>query len=324
MAIGKHFFTAVLLTALSAVTAAQETVVTGLIRDNRDVPIVGARVCQVNTANCTAADKNGIFHLLLETGKDGSLKVECLGFNPVEVVINESTSFPLNITLTPMYIPDEAFLDDSYSDRSNNIIIRSSLILDAVFTDFTEFAPLLGNYNTDVMDYFSVAGPEFGASVSRIYFGFGVGMGYSYKDDYDTLIIDLNNTSYKLNLGFDLVNTSRIRLTPLLSLRWLKYRLQNYAGERKISLASYLEERDLDLRFNQTIAVAGLNIEYLMYSQTDGHGDYWSVGLFGGYAAKLNRKPWIYSRGNRIMTDDKINFKPATVGISISYYTIAK
>jgi len=320
----KNILIALILTALSAITSAQGRVVTGVITDNRKVPIVGATVCQVNTTNCTAADRNGIFHLLLESGRDSSLKVECLGFNPVEVVINESTSFPLNITLAPMYIPDEAFLDDSYSERDNSVTIRSSLILDAVFSDFAEFAPLLGAYNTDLMDYFAVAGPEFGASFSRIYVGFGLGMGYSYNDDYDTLIIDLNNTSYKLNFGYDLVNTNRIRITPLVSVRWLKYRLQNYAGERRISLASYLEERDLDLRFNQTIAVAGLNIEYLMYSQTYGHSDYWSIGLFGGYAARLSREPWIYSRGNRIMADEKINFKPLTFGFSLSYYSIVK
>ncbi len=304
--------------------AAQGILITGVIQDQKGVPIVGATVCQVATTNCTAADRNGIFHLLPEEGKEMNLQVSCLGFNPVEVVITESTSFPLNITLTPMYIPGEIFGEESYADRDNSPIVRSSLSLEAIFSDFAEFSTILGNYNTDVMDYFSAAGPEFGASISRVYFGFGLGMGYSYKDDHDTLSINLNNTAYKINLGFDLVNTGRIRITPLVSVRWLRYRLQNYAGDRKISLASYLEERDLDLRFNQTTAVAGLNIEYLIYSKTYIKSDYWSVGLFGGYATKLNRKPWVYSRGNRIITDEKINLKPLTFGISISYYTFTK
>ena len=88
MAMAPRFFAVTLLTAFSLVTAGQGTVVTGIIKDNRNVPIVGTTVCQVNTSNCTAADMNGIFHLLLVPGRDMSLKIECLGFNPAEVVID--------------------------------------------------------------------------------------------------------------------------------------------------------------------------------------------------------------------------------------------
>jgi hypothetical protein len=324
MELGKQVFVTLLLAAtLSAAMQAQETLVTGIIRDTRNVPIAGATICQVNTANCTAADRNGIFHLLVGNGKEMNLKVECLGFNPVEVVVDDSTTFPLNISLTPLYITGEAYVDEGYPGRNNRVVVRSSMALDAVFSDFNEFTPLLGSYNTEVMDYFSVAGPELGASVSGVYFGLGLGLGYGYRDKYDTLIVNLNNTACKINLGFDLVSTGRLRITPLLSVRWLRYRLLNYSGERKISLTSYLDERDLDLRFNQAIAVAGLNIEYLMYSQVFGQGDYWSAGLFGGYATRINPSPWIFSRGNRIMTDNSINLKPLTIGFSISFYIIA-
>jgi len=324
MTMAARILAVTLLAAVSVDAAAQGTVVTGVIRDNRDVPIVGATACQVNTANCTAADLNGIFHLLLEPGRDMSLKVECLGFNPVEVVIDESTVYPLKINLTPIYIPDEVFLDDSYSDLKNKVIMRSSLTMDAVFSDFEEFTPALGSHNTDLMKYFAVIGPELGASFSGIYFGLGIGMGYSYQDDLDTIAVDLNNTMYRLSIGYDLVSSRRIRITPLLSARWLRYRLLNYPGERKISLTRYLDERDLDLRFNQTIAVAGLNLEYLMYSGMQGRGDYWSFGIAGGYAVKLNRTPWIYSRGNRVMTDHSIGLYPMTFSLTVSWYNIAR
>lgn len=320
----ERFFAVTLLAAVSFVAGAQGTVVTGIIRDNRDVPIVGATACQVNTFNCTAADMNGIFHLLLEPGRDMSLKVECLGFNPVEVDIDESTVYPLKINLTPIYIPDEVLLDDSYSNRGNSVIMRSSLTMDAIFSDFEEFTPALGSYNTDLMKYFAVIGPELGTSFSRVYFGLGIGMGYSYQDDLDTISVDLNNTLYRLSIGYDLVSSRRIRITPLLSARWLRYRLLNYPGDRKISLTRYLDERDLDLRFNQAIAVAGLNMEYLMYSGMHGRGDYWSFGIAGGYAVKLNRNPWVFSRGNRVMTDNSIGLKPLTFSLTVSYYNLVR
>jgi len=324
MEIRKRIQCLLLLAVITSAAAAQGTVVTGVIKDNREVPIVGATACQVNTSNCTAADMNGIFHLLLEPGRDMSLKVECLGFNPVEVVIDESTVFPLKINLTPIYIPDELFLDDSYSDRGNKIIMRSSLTMDAVFSDFEEFTPALGSHNTDLMKYFAVIGPELGASFSGVYFGLGIGMGYSYQDDLDTISVDLNNTLYNLSIGYDLVSSGRIRITPLLSARWLRYRLLNYPGDRKISLTRYLDERDIDLRFNQTIAVAGLNMEYLMYKGMQGRGDYWSFGIAGGYAVKLNRNPWVWSRGNRVMTDNSIGLNPLTFSLTVSYYNIVR
>jgi hypothetical protein len=250
--------------------------------------------------------------------------VECLGFNPVEVVTDESTIYPLTINITPMYIPDEAFFDDEYDHYASATIMRSSLTMDAFFTDFTEFTLYIGPYNTDLMTFFSVVGPELGASFSRVYFGIGIGMGYGNKDDNDTLAIDINNAAYKLSLGYDLISSRRIRLTPTISARWLRWRLQNYPGERKIPLTTYLSERDIDLRFNQAVAVAGLNLEYLMYSGTAGKGDYWSVGLSGGYAIKINQTPWVYSRGNRLTTDRQINLDPLTISLSISYYTVAK
>ncbi|MRR19641.1 hypothetical protein EG827_05560 [bacterium] len=320
----KRIFTLLLSWVLSLTAAAQGTVVTGVVQDNRQVPVTGVRVCQVRTSNCTVADRDGIFHLLLEPGKEMGLQVECLGFNPVEVVIDETTTYPLKVTLTPMYVPEDLYTEDSFSRGAKLSVMRSALSMDFVFTDFAEFTSELGSYNTDVMDYFAVIGPELGAIVKGVYFGFGMGFGYSYEDDYDSLVVDLNNTLYKFSLGYDLVSSQRIRLAPILSVKWLRYRLMNYPDENKITLTSYLEERDLDLRFNQTIAVAGLDIEYLMSTGKNGRSDYWSIGVEGGYAMRLNKTPWVYSKGNRLTTDNQIGLDQLAFGLSISYYTFIR
>ncbi len=321
METGKRIFITLMMTAVVLIAAAQETVVTGIVKDNRGVPIVGARVCQVNSTNCTVADMNGIFHLLMESDKETTLTATCPGFNPAEASISDTTSFPLTISLTPMYFPEETFSNDFEDYTDPDLIARSALSLDVLMSDFSEFASLLGSFNTDAMDYFAVTGPEFGASFPRFYVGLGLGMGYSYKDDIDTVVVDLNNTQFKLNLGYDIISSHRIRMTPVVSLRWLKYRLRNYSSERKVPLQTYLQEKETDLRFNQTAAVIGLNLEYLMYSGNAGVGDYWSVGIFGGYAMKLNQKPWIWSDGNRITTDRSIRLDPFTAGFSVSFYS---
>lgn len=311
----------ILLATLSPETYSQGTVVTGIITDNRSVPIVGARACQVNTTNCSAADINGVFHLLLEPDKESRLNITCPGFNPAETAIDETTAFPLKIILIPMYIPDGGYVNeaDIYSGKGLNA--RSALSFDFILTDFSEFSGLLGTYNTEVMEFVTVSGPEIGVSFPPFYTGLGVGFGYGYEDDHDSLVINLNNTCYKLNLGYDLVNSQRIRMTPMLSLRWLRYRLQNYPDERKVPLESYLQEREIDLRFNQTVAVACVSLEYKMYNGNMGISDYWSVGIYGGYAVKLNQTPWIRSDGSRITTDKAIELNPFTFGISLSFYT---
>ena len=129
---------------------------------------------------------------------------------------------------------------------------------------------------------------------------------YGRKQEYDSLVLDQNNTAYYLNFGYDVIKATRVRLTPLLSVRWLRSKLLNYPNEKKIPLSQYLDERDLDLRFNQTIAVAGINLECLMYNDAYVNGEYWSIGLFGGYVMKLNQKPWMYSEGNRLTSDGEI------------------
>jgi len=313
-----------LLATLSSWTCAQGTVVTGIITDNRNVPIVGARACQVNSTNCSAADINGVFHLLMEQDKESRLSITCPGFNPAEAAIDETTAFPLKIILIPMYIPDGGYVNEADIYSGKGIVTRSALSFDFILTDFSGFSGLLGEYNTEVMEFVTVTGPEIGVSLPRFYTGFGVGFGYGYEDDNDSLIINLNNTCYKLNLGYDLVNSQRIRMTPMLSLRWLRYRLQNYPDERKVPLEAYLKEREIDLRFNQTVAVAGMSLEYKIYKGNMVVSDYWSVGIYGGYAVKLNQTPWIRSDGNRITTDKAIELIPFTFGISLSFYTTEK
>ncbi len=316
--------TLLLLAALPMQASSQGMSVTGTVSDHRNVSIVGVRVCQTGSANCTATDISGMFHLVLVPEIESKLTVTCPGFITREVEIDETTELPVKVTLIPLYLEAETWADETELTPEAKVITRSSIGFDAILTDFSEFTGLLGSHNTEAMDYFAVTGPEMGASFPRFYTGFGIGMGYNYKEDYDTLVVDLKNTLFKLTLGYDIISSRRIRMTPMISLRLMKSRLRNYPGERKVPLEEYLLKKETDLRFNQAMAVAGLNLEYLMYSGNRGMSDYWSVGIFGGYAVKLNRVPWIRSDGNRITTDSAIRLNPLTAGISISYYSAPK
>ncbi len=313
----------ILLASVLRLTA-QGLAVTGTIVDQRGVSITGVTVCQKNTSNCTVADRYGMFHIVLDSGKEMQLHVECLGFNPVEIALNETTSYPLKITLIPAYLSNDVYTDDYSSENTSRASMRWTVNTDALTTDFTQFSSSIGSYNTDIMDKFRTIGPELGVSFSRIYAGIGLGFGYGRKHQYDSLVLDLNNTAYYLNFGYDVIKVTRVRLTPLLSVRWLRSRLLNYDNEKKIPLSKYLDERDLDLRFNQTIAIAGINLECLMYNDAYVNGEYWSIGLFGGYAIKLNQKPWMYSGGNRITSDSETGLDHFTFGMNLSFYIPAR
>jgi CarboxypepD_reg-like domain len=320
MEIMKRLTIMILLLAGALRLAAQGTSVSGTIVDQRGVSIVGVTVCQKNTSNCTVADRNGMFHLVLEADKEMKLRVECLGFNPVEITLSEATTYPLKVTLVPMYLSQDIYAGDYTGEETTIATMRWTVNIDALATDFSEFSTSIGSYNTDIMEKFRVIGPELGVSFSRIYAGIGIGFGYGRKHDYDSLVLDQNNTSYYFNFGYDIIKATRVRLTPLLSVRWLRSKLLNYAKEDKIPMSQYLDERDLDMRFNQTIAVAGINLECLMYNEAYVNGEYWSVGLFGGYAMKLNSEPWIYSKGNRLTSDGEIILDHLTFGMNLSFY----
>lgn len=310
-----------LLLSVSALRLSGQTAtVSGTIIDQRGVSIVGVTVCQKNTSNCTVADRNGMFTLDFEADKEKKLRVECLGFNPVEIAINEATAYPLKITLVPMYLSQDIYAGDYNNEKTTIATMRWTVNIDALATDFSQFSTSIGSYNTDIMDKFRVIGPELGVSFSRVYAGIGMGFGYGRKHETDSLILDQNNTAYYLNFGYDLIKATRVRLTPILSVRWLRSKLLNYAKEDKIPMSQYLDERDLDMRFNQTIAVAGINLECLMYNEAYVNGEYWSVGLFGGYAMKLNKEPWIYSKGNRLTSDGEIGLDHLTFGLNLSFY----
>jgi len=192
--------------------SAQGRQITGIITDQRGVPIVGPTVCQSNTSNCATADKDGIFSLVIDQEKEMKLYVECLGFKPVEIDLNESTTYPLKVTLTPMYL-DEDLYPDKYQSRDRQLFeLRPGIPLSFYFVDFDDFASLIGSYNTDLMNFFAVAGPEIGGSFSRFYTGIGFGWGYDYNKDNDSLIVAMRIKVYSLNLGYDLISSTGLEV----------------------------------------------------------------------------------------------------------------
>ena len=56
-----------------------------------------------------------------------------------------------------------------------------------------------------------------------------------------------------------------------------------------------------------------------MYKYNFLSGNYWTVGVYGGYSFKINENPWIYSKRNRLTTGSKIHVENYNIGIYISF-----
>ncbi len=195
----------------------------------------------------------------------------------------------------------------------------SYLQVGLVYNDFDAFKPVLREWNIDVMN--EVKGVlVFGMTGTYKRWLAGLDFGFSNNEDYnhDSLNITFNTTQYGIHFGYNLINSKRFLITSKASVQWHRYRLIN-SKKDDVSLAQYLPERDLDVRFNQLTGFLGLNLSYKFCRYNILPCSYWTAGLYGGYIFKLNKKPWVYSPDKRLLNENEIDMKNFTFGVYFSY-----
>jgi len=198
-----------------------------------------------------------------------------------------------------------------------------TISMEASYTpiDFDDFRPLLNDINVDLMNKSDeIASFQIAGNYRRFYAGLSLGLQSLNDYDNDSLNIDFNTTQYGIHLGYQLFNTRHVQFTPKVALKWNRYRLINSAKNYEIPITHYLNERDLDLRFNQLTGFVGCNLSYMFLIRRKYFlsGDFLTIGLFGGYEWKLNDAPWIYSPQNRLIGNGKIDMKHMTIGLNFS------
>ena len=173
------------------------------------------------------------------------------------------------------------------------------------------------------MDLMNNSSGIFSAELAGTYKRFYAGFNWGFADDsnyrHDSLDIEFKTRQYGLHFGYNLLNTYRLLLTPKVAIKWNRYRLLNNDKENSIPFEQYVDERNLDIRFNQLTGFVGFNLSYKMYEFNLLATDYWTFGVYGGYAFKLHDKPWIYSRGNRLTSSGKIGVENYNLGIHVSF-----
>jgi len=191
---------------------------------------------------------------------------------------------------------------------------------DVLPKDFNDFRDILKSYNVDLIN---MSRGSFIWCLKGRYKGYIVGLkfglGTQGNYNHDSLKIEFNTTIYGISFGYNIINNYYLTLSPFVDLKWYRYRLLNGNKENEISLTDYMKDRDLDLRFNQALVIGGVNIEYKFHRDFIISYNYWTVGLYAGYVIKLNDKPLIYSKYNRLIYDGKINYYNINAGLYFSF-----
>jgi len=316
----KHFLISLFLLCQLAILA-KDKVTNGKITENICRSLVELSIGQLNTNNYT--NSGYITHLVEDKKYDTKFKTGHAGYKPLTSFYSDTISDLLENKVNIDTISDKFnYFDkeDTFHKRKLKFGVIAFIQEDFIFNDFGDFRALLKDYNVDLMNKSSgILSYELAGTYKRYYAGFNWGWAEDRIHDHDSLDIEFNTTQYGLHFGYIVLNTKRLLVTPKVAIKWNRYRLLNNDKENRIPIEQYVANRDLDLRFNQMTGFVGFNLSYKIYKFNLLPTDYWTFGIYGGYAFKMHDKPWIYSRGNRLTSEGKIGVKNYNIGIHFSF-----
>jgi hypothetical protein len=174
--------------------------------------------------------------------------------------------------------------------------------------DFTEFTHELGIQNVEFLNNQNGM-LEYGLGVKycRFFFGGSFGIITDESTKYDSIKMGLNKTQYGFKVSYSLIDSKRILFSPRVQFNLSRFRLSNSSKDNRITFDQYLRDRDLDVRFNQLTSRIGFELSYKIHNGVFIMPyDYLTMGIAVDYVSKINNLPWIYSMGNRLISDKHI------------------
>ncbi|HLO91312.1 MAG TPA: hypothetical protein VK172_09120 [Lentimicrobium sp.] len=181
--------------------------------------------------------------------------------------------------------------------------------------DYDKYRNYLGEYNDSILSTEGLGRIEFGFLYKKHYFGVHYGfMGTSNKTD--SLLVKLHLRQFGLSYGYNIINTWHFTVRPSVSLNWNKSRLLNTPKLDAIPIQQYLNDRDLDIRFNQPYCYLGIDLSYKAYGPK--LDQYTAFGIFAGYTFKITTNPIVNSRNTRLTEVPPIGMKNLSGGLYIA------
>lgn len=200
--------------------------------------------------------------------------------------------------------------------RTNDL--HYGLLIDVNPVFFRSFQNIVGLDNRKLLDQSAFNfGLEGGITYNQWQISLQLGFMKQYNNDLDTLHLSVGTIFSSLDLGYKIIDGESIYVIPKVGVRWHRYRLLNSNKEYEIDIHRHLEDRDLDLRFNQGLGYLGLRVGYKIYDPfyANRYFTNYSVGIYAAHSFKLHDRPGVYSRRNRLRTEGRLNFDQFFVGI---------
>jgi len=200
---------------------------------------------------------------------------------------------------------------------SNKIKVIVSTETTINFFDFSEFTKEIGSYNVEYLERRLYGNIDFGLGIQIGHF-FTIGSIHIVScgaSTYDSIKMKSNLNQYGLEIGYNLIDTKRILFSPRTKLILSRVHLINSSKEDPITFDQYMLNRDLDLLFYQITSLIGCELSYKSYELHGVLNDYMTLGITVDYVTRINKSPWIYSKGNRLISDKSLGVNNVQFGV---------
>jgi hypothetical protein len=290
-----------MLLAISFSSTAQQTI-TGKVINEAGFPMMDIIVCQKQTNRCTLTKSDGSFKLTLDSDSPGIILFGYKGYISLMYALK-----PGEVVLPDLILQKDSTLDEGITKHlSKNQKKAVALAFEFPFyhIDFDAFEPFLGNKNIKMIESDKphiVVGLH--VPINKTTIAAGYGHIERLNDRHDTIGRKLTSHLLMVKVGYSLYENKRISIGPEAGFGWVRRRLQNFSKADRIPLEEYLNDKTLDIRFHDFVAMAGLNVSVNILTSLELFYEYISLGISGGHLAHLNRSTIIRSNGNRLTTN---------------------
>ena len=310
-----HFVSVLLLIVASSVNAQQ--VIYGTILNSDSIPLFGVNIYQEAFYNSTRSNPEGKFRFVVDTTLKQQLIFEKEGYRIYSLDLSDSLQVPILISMEAEGIKYRPH----WSPRGWGMKFN----IDVLTEDFSAFTSDLGVENVETLN--RVAGifnGELTIKGRHIRTGFLWGYIQTSNSDPDSINIELRNTVVGISFAHLLIDKNRFYLYPKFTFKNYRYRLLNGIAADEIPLTNFMKNKDFDLRINQNIGSVGFEFGFKFRTKRMVAHAYNVVGLYGGYAFKMSRKPFVRSVLSTIETTNTLTVRPLNLGVFFSSNIEAK
>ncbi len=315
----KKFLSTLWLLILFQYVSGQNDTIRGTVTDESGYTIEHAKITQ-DESHYTYSGLYGTFTLPLNPEYAKSIEITHPLYDTKIINRLDTLSGNLKISLktarprhTKLAFREEE-VDSIDRQGWESVQISEKFAAEFFSVRFDAFENYLGTNNIDILNKkISFAYSEIGLSKSSIYYAIHYGYGSSENNDLDSIAVEASIHHYGFLWG-KIKDFKYFQIAPEFGLDLNRWRLQNFDKNKLVTMQQYLQHKELDLRFNQFNAFAGLNLT-IKFSQTE-HG-FMGINFYARYVLPIS-KPIIYTAQSRIINDNRLSFYPFSFGFGLT------